>query len=233
MINKISNNAARTTIEKEFGRMYKFPNHFRPKITIDGHKEATISIITMDDPETISFGTWGLLPSEYQKEWVGFQEVINTLNISVELAQSHLIFKDAFQNRRCLIIVTGFFVHRLEDGHLNAFFVHDEKGKVFSLAGVYNVVSDGFITCSIITSDQSGIVERIQNLESNMPVIIEPKNRNFWIDQTASIPELTDLLTTTKVVLKASKITEAFFLNEAIFSSFLKSLRIENPISLD
>ncbi|WP_378175523.1 SOS response-associated peptidase [Aquimarina sp. SS2-1] len=222
MYKKISNIAERELIEQEVGVRYRFPKLHTPTPVIDGSEESTISIITSENPDCISYGIWGILPDNYKEEWSDFQKVFNTLHITKDRLNSNGIFQEPYQKRRCVIIVTGFFIYHLYNGSLYPYYVHQSNKKPFYLAGIYNVLDDGFITCSIIMTKATGVIETIQNLDNTMPVIVHKTFLKTWLNPSTTKEDLDYILGSSKLSnLKAYPIAKEFFKNDISYDSML------------
>ncbi|PKV50210.1 putative SOS response-associated peptidase YedK [Aquimarina sp. MAR_2010_214] len=222
MHKKVSNIAERQLIEKELGIKYKFPKLYTPNSVIDGTQETTLSVITMDQPDHISYAIWGLLPYNYEGEWSDFQKALDTLNVPKENLNSNGIFEEPYHKRRCKIIVTGFFIYHLHNGSLYPYYVYLESKKPFYIAGIYNTLDDGFITCSILTTKATGIVNKIQNLNASMPIFIPDNLSNIWLDSQADIRKISHILGLDNTLkLKAHPIAKEFFKNNISYDSML------------
>ncbi len=228
MYKKISNISERELIEKELGIKYKFPRLYTPSPVIDGTQETTLSVITMNQPDHISYAIWGILPNNYEGEWSDFQKVMNTLNISKESIHSNGIFEEPYRERRCLIIVTGFFIYHLYKGSLYPYHVYLDAKKPFYLAGIYNTLDDGFITCSMLMTEATGIVSKIQNLNATMPILIPEKLNNLWLDPNADQGEIDYILNSHNALeLSAHPIAKEFFKNDISYESMLEPVYYE------
>lgn len=223
MYKKISNIAERELIEKELGVSYKFPRLYTPSSVIDGSQETTLSVITIDQPNHISYAIWGLLPDNYEEEWSNFQRALDTLNVSKERLTVNGIFKEPYQKRRCLIIVTGFFIYHLYKGSLYPYYVYIDQEKPFYIGGVYNILEDGFITCSMIMTKATGIVGQIQNLNENMPIFVSDDNTSTWLNSKADMYDINVITNSNSSLnLKAHPIAKEFFKNSISFESMLE-----------
>lgn len=214
MIYKISNIAERENIEKSFGCRYKHPKLYQPSFAIDGTKESIISLVTLEDPDVISFGIWGLLPKNYIGKWKGFQKVMNTLLVSQKQIRSHEMFYEAFSQRRCLVIVTGFFVYYLTRGELVPFFVTAPNGELFSLAGIYNRLSDGFLTCSILTVKKPILLKKFQNTTPDIPIIVKKEDQHLWLHAQSDIEHLSTIMNNPSNELKVHTMVPEHCKNE-------------------
>ncbi|MBP2830737.1 SOS response-associated peptidase family protein [Aquimarina sp. U1-2] len=222
MYTKISNIADREVIERELGISYVFPRLYSPNTIIDGTEEATLSVITTENPNQISYAIWGLLPKSYEGEWSDFQKVLDTLNVYKENLNSNGIFEEPYRKRRCVIIVTGFYIYHLYQGSLYPYYVYLSSKKPFYIAGIYNILNDGFITCSMIMTQASGVVSEIQNLNANMPVFIDESSYKKWLDNDTRISDLNTILDCEEHLnLKAHPIAKEFFRNDISYESML------------
>ncbi len=84
MFYKISNVATRESIENKFQVSFEFPKLYKPQGLIDGLTESTISIITLADPNKVTYAILGLLPENFEDNWSVFQDVVNTLNVKFD-----------------------------------------------------------------------------------------------------------------------------------------------------
>ncbi len=223
MSKKVSNSAKREEIEQEFGCTYLYPNLYTPESIIDGTEESTISVITSENPDFISFAIWGMLPDQYEDEWRDFQNALDTLNATKEMVESSPVFGPAFLNRRCLIIVTGYFVYHLKNGVLYPYYVRSKSLKPFCLAGIYNTLEDGFITCSLLNTKVSGVIEKIQNIEDMMPIPIDFSFYADWLNPSSSLETINRILDVpNQIPLTAHPIAKEFFKNGITYDGMLQ-----------
>lgn len=195
MFYKLSNTAKLTEIEKEFDVEFEFPKLYQPSAVINGLDESTLPIITIEDPKHVNYAIWGLLPQSLEDNWKIFQNLTNTLNINVE----HLDFKDdlyaeAMDKRRCLIVINGFFTSALYKGKMYPYHVYLPDHQPFGVAGVYNQLDDGFLTCSILIKKVNDSLKEIPNLLQYKPVIFDAKDRGHWLNKKFKFDNLYDLV---------------------------------------
>ncbi|WP_299130650.1 SOS response-associated peptidase family protein [uncultured Winogradskyella sp.] len=183
MCYRLSNTAERDTIEKEFNATFKFPKLHKNNPVINGLEESFISVITAEDPKSISYAIWGILPKQFEDDWEYYQNVQNTLNIESDKIEQEPLYNEALINRRCLIIVTGFFTYYLYRGTLYPYYVHLKNDSPFALAGVYNELKDGFLTCALVLSEANSFISKIHNYDHKMPFILNAEHQNRWLDK--------------------------------------------------
>ena len=119
MFYKISNIASREFIEDKFNVTFEFPNLYKPKKTIEGLREATVAILTNKEPRLVKYAIWGILPEDFEDSWSAFQEIFNTLNVYIkDLKNGNSLYKNTLEERRCVILATGFYTTILNNGTL-------------------------------------------------------------------------------------------------------------------
>ena len=101
---KLSNIASKTSLELTFGIPLKYPNVYKPRLTIDGLKEQSIPIITMDAPKHITKGIWGILPQDFEGDWKKFQKIKTTLHTNKNDITNNVLYREALQKRRYIYI---------------------------------------------------------------------------------------------------------------------------------
>lgn len=225
MFYKLSNTAQRKDIEDEFEVTFEFPRLYRPATVINGLKESTLPIITMDNPTKVNYAIWGLLPQTLEENWEVFQRLTNTLNINYEVLHfEDNLYSDALNNRRCLIITTGFFTSALHNGKMYPFHVYLKNHKPFCIAGVYNQLNDGFITCSILIKKTANELGAIPNFLSYAPVIFGDNERHHWLNKRFDFDSLRDLITSHQnLTYESHPVSKEFYHNDNFFDKILKS----------
>ncbi|MEZ4803413.1 MAG: SOS response-associated peptidase family protein [Gelidibacter sp.] len=225
MFYKLSNTADRKDIEKEFNVSFEFPRLYKTSPVINGLEEVTLPIITMEHPNQVSYSIWGLLPQSLEDNWKVFQNLTNTLNINVE----HLDFKDALYSeamdkRRCLIITTGFFTSALYKGKMYPYHVYLSGQKPFGIAGVYNQLEDGFLTCSILIKKTNDSLKEIPNLLEYKPVIFDARDRMHWLNENFSYDALKDLVSSHQTLQYHSHpVSKEYYDNDILYNKIMRS----------
>jgi putative SOS response-associated peptidase YedK len=123
---------------------------------------------------------WGLVPA-----WADDVKIAHKLALArVETVATAKVFRDAVRNRRCLVIVNGFFEWRREGKRPSQpFFVRRADDAPFALAGVWErwISRDGEVieSCAIITQPSRPPVETIHD---RMPLVLERDAWDRWLD---------------------------------------------------
>lgn len=195
MFYKLSNTSKLTTIEHDFNAKFRFPDLYEPKVIINGTKESNLAIMTTQSPKIIDYAIWGLLPEAYDDDWEHYQSFTNTLNTNVkDLNSSDDTYSVAFNHKRCLIIVNGFFTSNIFNGKLHPFHVHLKDHKPFCIAGIYNTLEDGFLTCSLLVVDFSSKLNEIPHLGKQRPLTFKKSDYNKWLSKDQSNTDLKRLI---------------------------------------
>lgn len=134
-----------------------------------------------DERLLVSF-QWGLVPS-----WAGDPRVGNRhINARAETVADKPAFKAAFQRRRCLIPADGFYEWQEREQGKVPHFIHAAGGTPLALAGLWELWRDPedlegepLLTCTIITTEAS---PELKELHERMPVMLEPKHWEPWLD---------------------------------------------------
>lgn len=123
---------------------------------------------------------WGLIPV-----WANTKEDMKTLiNARVETIATKPTFSNLLLSRRCLVPANGFFEWDKRGKKHIPYFIRLKDGDIFGFAGLYNRWTDkksGEIIDSyaIITTESENKVKKIH---SRMPIILERKAENEWLD---------------------------------------------------
>ena len=223
MYRKISNIAEKELIEKELGVTYKYPKLYTIHSVIDGSEESTLSVVTSENPDQISYAIWGILPTSFTDEWSEFQKAFSTLSVHRDDLNSNRIFQEPYRHRRCIIIITGFFIYHLHNGSLYPYHVYLNTKKPLYVAGLYNTLDDGFITCSMVMTKATGVVDSIQNLNDDMPLFVSGDCYNTWLDSNANKADVDNILfNPCHLELKSHPIAKEFFKNDIEYDTMLE-----------
>lgn len=222
MCYRLSNTAKRELIEDEFGALFKYPKLHRFNPIINGLEESFVSVITCKASTEISYAIWGMLPGKFEEDWEDFQNVQNTLNIDHDKIDADPLFSEAVNTRRCIIIVTGFFTYYLHNGELYPYYVHLENDKPFALAGIYNQLNDGFITCGLVLSHANSFISQIHNSNHKMPMALNQEAQDVWLNENTCKSEIKDVLNTqTNLDFEAHPIAKEFHKRGITYDSIL------------
>jgi len=126
---------------------------------------------------------WGLIPS-WSKDASIASKLINARGETVAEKPS---FRSAYESRRCLVPVDGFYEWRTEGGKKQPFRIGFREGKAFAFAGLWESwtvpegledTGDTVETYTIVTTSANPKLVRIHH---RMPVIVDPADYDLWL----------------------------------------------------
>ena len=147
---------------------------------------------------TLAMSRWGLIPS-WSKDGVAATKMINARGETLSEKPS---FREAFQQRRCLIPADGFYEWRMEEGKKQPFRIGMKGGVVFAFAGLWEswqAKQDGYgyeegdlvETVTIVTIDAN---DKLRPIHHRMPVILPPEDYAAWLDPVNDVVNCRNLL---------------------------------------
>lgn len=138
-----------------------------------------LPVITNNQPGTLRFFRWGLIPFWAKDAKIGFRNI----NARSETINEKPSFKNAFRKRRCLIPANGFYEWGKDMGKTPfRIFLKDEN--LFAIAGIWETWKDAenraIDSFSIITTSANSLVADIHH---RMPVILKPEDEQSWLTE--------------------------------------------------
>jgi len=153
-----------------------------------------ILTITHEDDYRLTRRHWGLVPF-WAKDLSGASRLINA---RAETAAEKPSFRNAFKNRRCLILADGFYEWKKIDTRKQPYFLELTSKKPFAFAGLWEIWEGKEDTrhesCTILTTEAKG---SIRDIHHRMPVILPSDVFGVWLD-----PENKDTAMLETLVLK-------------------------------
>jgi len=185
----ISINKTREFLEKSFGKKFKDGDEFKGEQVIKAFTFPKIPVICQDNTEIIDLLTWGLIPYWVRDEITALEIRKKTFNARIESVNDKPSYKHLIKNRKCLVIVDGFYEWQDLKGKKIPYFIKLKNKEVFTLAGLYDIwvnPSNGekMKTFTIITTRANPLLENIHNTKKRMPVIIyENEKQDLWLKE--------------------------------------------------
>lgn len=153
---------------------------------------------------------WGLVPS-WSRDASGAARLINARADTIMEKPS---YKQAYARRRCLLPMDGWY--EWSGTEKQPWYISRKDGMA-AIAGIYerwvppNVdPSDArhvLNTCALITTDNNADLAHVHD---RMPVVIEPKDFDWWLDPTSNPVDLHALLRPAPIgLLQAWKVSRA------------------------
>ena len=176
------------------GKSLKLPE-MRPNYNMVPSQE-TLILRVADRERHFDDMRWGLVP--FWANDVKSADRYSMINAKAEEIAEKRSFKGAFEKRRCIVPMTGFFEwKKLETGNKRPFCIHLKNEPIMSLAGIWEKwkSKDGtqeVLSFSIITTEANEVMREIH---TRMPVILHQSNEAEWLDpENTNISELKNLL---------------------------------------
>ena len=130
---------------------------------------------------------WGLIPSWAKDPKMGARMI----NARAETVTEKPSFRAAFKQRRCLILADGFYEWQQQEKKKQPFYFRMNDEHPFAFAGLWEhwKSGDGEVinSCTILTTEPNDLMRPVHN---RMPVIIDPKDYDLWLDKEVKKPEL-------------------------------------------
>lgn len=140
-------------------------------------------VIIKKSPNSCELMDWGFVPDFLEKA------KFKTINARDDSLDKNF-YKSAFLNKRCLIPASGFYEWRKVEGEDKTikipYFIRLKSEEMFGLAGIYS--ERGF---AIITTQPNEVMVKIHN---RMPVIIEQKDDEAWLNNESDLEEVKKLV---------------------------------------
>jgi len=123
---------------------------------------------------------WGLVPYWANDAKIGY----TTINARAEEVATKPLYREAFKRRRCLIPADAFYEWQQTATKTKQPFAFAlASGEPYAFAGLWERwkprEGDPLETFTILTTDPNELAERVHD---RMPVILEPRNYERWID---------------------------------------------------
>ena len=143
-----------------------------------------LPVVLDREPGRVLEVKWGFKPN-----WVTAGSRL-LINARAETVNQKPAFREAFRERRCLILADGFYEWRASPSGKLPFRITLLDGQAFAFAGVWQEV-DGEPAYTIITTRPNDVVRPIHD---RMPVILSPDEHELWLDPGLSVEEGLKLL---------------------------------------
>ncbi len=144
----------------------------RPRYNVAPGQEHPV--VRNDAPEEIRFPTWGLVP-HWADEFGG-----GHINARAETLADKPSFRDAFRERRCLVLADGFYDWKKTPTGKQPYRMTRTDGKPFAMAGLWENWQNGERKTSftVVTTEPNDVVGQIHH---RMPVILAPEEETTWL----------------------------------------------------
>jgi putative SOS response-associated peptidase YedK len=184
MCGRFTQKSERKVLQEEF-----FIQEFTDEIVVSYNVAPgqTAGVIINDGANRYCRFKWGLVPS-----WAGDPKIgYKMINARLETVAQKPSFKKAFNNRRCIVPVDGFYEWKKSQQYKTPFYIYRNSEKPLGLAGLWEQWNaDGeppLYTFTILTTEAD---EKLSEIHSRMPVILPEENREKWLTEGLDMNEL-------------------------------------------
>jgi putative SOS response-associated peptidase YedK len=176
------------TIGEIIGEEFQLPKapDLAPRYNIAPSQSIAVVRLSQDpNRRELCMLRWGLIPFWAKDTKIGYR----TINAKSETIAEKPAFRAAFKHRRCLIPADGFYEWKRQNGrkHKQPYFIRLKEARVFAFAGLWEhwKAADGDIieSCTILTTESNELVGQLHN---RMPVILDRKHYELWLDTSVT-----------------------------------------------
>jgi putative SOS response-associated peptidase YedK len=140
-----------------------------------------VAVVLNHDTRQLVSMRWGLIPSWASDLTIGSK----LINARAETLTQKTAFKNAFRNRRCLVVADGFYEWHKQNGTKIPLLIQLKSEHPFGFAGLYETWTspsgESVSTCTIITTEPN---EMVRPIHDRMPVILPRSVEDFWLDSS-------------------------------------------------
>jgi putative SOS response-associated peptidase YedK len=134
---------------------------------------------------------WGLVPS-----WSKEMPQTPLFNARADTIKDKPSFRGAFRHRRALMPADGFYEWRvLANGARQPYFIRRRDRALFAMAAIWDIwqTPDGseLESCAVVTTEANATLRPVHH---RMPVILDPKDFDLWLDPATPVKELEALM---------------------------------------
>ncbi|SMG15671.1 Putative SOS response-associated peptidase YedK [Marivirga sericea] len=162
----------------------------QPIFHTTGFDHPKLAVITNKNPDEFTLFQWGLIPF-WTKDSEQAEDIQNkTINARGESIFEKPAFRKAAADRRCIIMVDGFFEHQHQKKQLIPYYISLKDQSPISLAGIWEEwenPDDGqkISTVSVVTTTANSLMAEIHNnpklKEPRMPLILHQELESEWL----------------------------------------------------
>ncbi len=176
-------------LEERFGASFEHP----PTPRYNAAPGQSLPVITNDAPETIDTFEWGLIP-----HWAEDASGNRPINARAETVAEKRSFRDAYENRHCLVLADGFYEWQGTSEGKQPYRVTLDSREPFAMAGLWErwqppgkqtglsefgngrpeAETDAVETFTVITTEPNDVVG---TLHDRMAVVLPAAEEQRWL----------------------------------------------------
>jgi putative SOS response-associated peptidase YedK len=166
-------------LQQEFD-LGKMPSDWRPRYNVAPTQD--VPVVNDTQARDVLLMHWGLIPFWAKEKSIGARMI----NARSETLREKPAFRQAFNQRRCLILADGFFEWQRKDPNAPKvpMYFQLKDGKPFAFAGLWEnwheTPEKDLNSCTIITCGPNELVAKIHD---RMPVILDNHSCWQWLEE--------------------------------------------------
>ena len=151
-----------------------------------------VPVIVSNSPNRMQMMRWGLIPHWAKDESIGYKMI----NARAETITEKPAYRGLIRSKRCIVPASGFYEWQDAGGKgKQPYYIHADAGEYLPFAGLYDIWKNPegreIYSFTIITTQPTA---NLQSIHKRMPVILEPKAEELWLNLDVTDPqELTPL----------------------------------------
>ncbi len=184
------------------GKLLKLTANVGPQYCVSGFSHPDLLVFISQESANPKLFKWGLIPSWVKNEDIASQIQNKTINARVETLFEKPSFKSSVVNKRCLVMVDGFYEHYYFQNKVYPHYIFHPDKEPMVFAGLWDewTRERGQIVSSvtIVTTTAKGIMKKIHNnpkhKEGRMPFVLNHQNQNDWLFNIHSEKQLNEFV---------------------------------------
>jgi putative SOS response-associated peptidase YedK len=186
-------------IETRFGVEFVQRESYQPVYSASAFTYPRMPVITGEEPDRLSMLAWGLIPFWVKDETSARELRKRTVNARAETIFEKPAFRHSIMNKRCLVVVDGFFEWRHENRQSYPYYIRLKDGQPFALAGIWDRWQEPgtekeIKTFAVITTSANPLMAQIHNTRKRMPVILSRADEQRWLRKDLGREEIKSML---------------------------------------
>ena len=166
---------------------------------LSGFTQPLVPVISALQPSVITAYNWGLIPDFCKTEKEAKEMQTKTLNAKSETVFTLPSFKHSIREKRCLVLVDGFYEWRTLGKQKYPYFIQYKDSEVFAMGGIFNdwinrETGKTEHTFSIITTPANALMSKIHNEKLRMPFILQKGFEHQWLNTNLIEAEISDMM---------------------------------------
>ncbi len=186
-------------VQKRFKAKILEEERYVPFEKVSTFEDKEVPVVVKAESNIIQFFKWGLIPSWTPSLTAQKKMGAHNANARAETIFEKKSFSKIILSRRCLVPATGFYEWQHLWNEKIPYLIKLKDEEIFGLGGVWDQwvnaeTGEIFNTFTIITTIANPLLEVIHNTKKRMPLIIDKKDEDMWLDYSLTREQIKSLL---------------------------------------